>query len=76
MEALFAGEEPFLRAPDATVTDIASWVCRGGWPAMRGMSDRACNRLNRQYLNSVFDDDAPRKGLSPSMARNALAALA
>ena len=43
---------------------------------MRGMSDRACTRLNGQYLGAVFDEDAPRKGLLPSMARNALAALA
>lgn len=76
LEALFAGEDSLVHAPDATVPDIASWVCRGGWPAMRGMSDRACSHLNRQYLNSVFDEDAPRRGLSPSMARNALAALA
>lgn len=76
LEALFNGEASLVRAPDATVQDIASWVCRGGWPAMRSMTDRACSRLSRQYLNSVFDEDAPRKGLSPSMARNALAALA
>jgi len=74
--ALFSGADPSAPAPDVTVADIASWTCRGGWPAMRGMSDRACARLNRQYLNSVFEEDAPRKKLSPAMARNALAALA
>jgi predicted AAA+ superfamily ATPase len=74
--SLFAGADAFGPAPDVTVADIASWVCRGGWPAMHGMSERACGRLNGQYLNSVFDEDAPRKGLSPAMARNALAALA
>lgn len=76
VQSLFEGADVLAAAPDATVADIASWVCRGGWPAMRGMSDRACARLNRQYLDSVFDEDAPRKGLSPTMARNALAALA
>lgn len=74
--SLFSGEDRVAPAPDVTVADIASWVCRGGWPAMRGMSDRACARLNGQYLSSVFDEDAPRKGLSADMARNALAALA
>ena len=74
--ALFSGADLVAPAPDVTVADIASWACRGGWPAMRGMSDRACARLNGQYLDSVFDEDAPRKRLSPSMARNALAALA
>lgn len=73
---LFAGSEKVSAAPDATIGDIASWVCRGGWPAMHAMSDRACARLNRQYLDSVFDEDAPRRGLSPTMARNALASLA
>ena len=76
VDALFSGADPLGPAPDATIADIASWVCRGGWPAMRGMPDRACARLNGQYLNAVFDEDAPRKGLSPAMARNALAALA
>ena len=74
--SLFSAEDVVSPAPDATIADIASWVCRGGWPAMRGMSERACARLNRQYLSSVFDEDAPRKRLSASMARNALAALA
>ena len=74
--SLFAGEDALVPAPDASIADIASWVCRGGWPAMRGMPDRSCARLNSQYLGSVFDEDAPRKGLSPEMARNALAALA
>ncbi|MBQ9002869.1 MAG: ATP-binding protein [Eggerthellaceae bacterium] len=74
--ALFDGSDAFGRAPDVTVADIASWVCRGGWPAIQGMSDRACARLNGQYLGAVFDEDALRKGLSPAMARNALAALA
>ena len=74
--ALFSGEDRVAPAPDATVADIAAWVCRGGWPAMRGMPDRSCARLNGQYLGSVFDEDAPRRGLSADMARNALAALA
>lgn len=74
--ALFGGEDVVAPAPDATISDIASWVSRGGWPAMRGMPEHACARLNRQYLGSVFDDDAPRKKLSANMARNALAALA
>lgn len=76
ISTLFAGTDALVAAPDTTVEDIASWVCRGGWPAMRGMSERACARLNRQYLDSVFDEDAPRKGFSPAMARNALASLA
>ncbi len=74
--SLFSGDDALAPAPDASIADIASWVCRGGWPAMRGMPDRSCTRLNGQYLGSVFDEDAPRKGLSPEMARNALAALA
>lgn len=74
--SLFANVDAFAPAPDTTIADIASWVCRGGWPAMRGMSDRSCARLNGQYLSSVFDEDVPRKGLSADMSRNSLAALA
>lgn len=73
---LFSGEETVAPAPDTTIADIASWVCRGGWPAMRDMSERAYARLNRQYLRSVFDEDAPRRGLSATMAQNVLASLA
>lgn len=76
LSRLFGGADVLSAASDVRLDDIASWVCRGGWPAMRGMTDRACARLNRQYLDSVFDEDAPRKGLSPAMAYNALAALA
>ena len=76
IDDLFSGHGQLLQAPDVTVQDIASWVCRGGWPAMRGMSERACARLNRQYINSVLYDDVVRKDLSPAMANNALAALA
>lgn len=74
--SLLSGKDVVAAAPEATIADIASWVCRGGWPAMRNMPERACARLNRQYLSSVFDEDAPRKKLSASMARNALASLA
>ena len=74
--ALFDGLDVVAGAPDTKVSDIAMWVCRGGWPAMHGMSDRACARLNRQYLDSVFNDDVPRKKLSPEMARGALTSLA
>ena len=74
--SLFDGKDTLAPAPDATIANIASWVCRGGWPAMRDMPDRSCARLNGQYLSSVFDEDAPRRGLSADMARNALAALA
>ena len=66
----FSGEDTLASAPDATIADIASWVCRGGWPAMRGMPDRSCTRLNSQYLGSVFDEDAPRRGLSQCLARS------
>lgn len=76
IDSLFNGKDALAPAPDATIADIASWVCRGGWPAMRGMPDRSCARLNGQYLSSVFDEDVPRRGLSADMARNALAALA
>lgn len=76
IDDLFSGHEQLLEAPGTTIQDIATWVCRGGWPAMRNMSERACDRLNRQYINSVLYDDVVRKGLSPTMAKNALAALA
>lgn len=76
IDDLFSGREAPIRAPDASIQDIASWVCRGGWPAMLGKSDSACKRLCREYINSVLYDDVVRKGLSPTMARNALASLA
>jgi predicted AAA+ superfamily ATPase len=43
-----------------SVTDLASIVCRGGWPAMLNLSPEEAQRLLRSYLDDIVRIDLPK----------------
>ena len=54
---------------------LASYVCGGGWPFALGKSVDVAKLIAGQYLESIFEDSAPRMGRTPAMARRTLISL-
>lgn len=75
LQGLFDADCP-RAAASTSLTDIAEWVCRGGWPASKDRSLQAALYIPRQYLNAVVEDNAPRMGKSPAMTRRTIMSLA
>jgi predicted AAA+ superfamily ATPase len=76
LKALF-NKEAFEAFPVKTAIDtLASYVCLGGWPAALDKSASAAQLIAHQYLESVFEDSAPRMGKTSAMARRAFSSLA
>ena len=72
---LFEGKQTEAFQVDTPIDILASYLCRGGWPAALDRSLNAAQTIARQYLESVFEDSAPRLGKTPSIARRAFASL-
>jgi hypothetical protein len=54
IRALFAGEAAAaMPRADATLTDVASFVCAGGWPANLGASAADAGRTIGDYVNEA-----------------------
>ena len=75
LQGLFASNCP-QAAASSSLTDIAEWVCRGGWPASKDRSLQAALYIPRQYLDAVIEDNAPRMGKNPAMTRRTIMSLA
>ncbi|WP_081930338.1 ATP-binding protein [Bifidobacterium bohemicum] len=75
LHGLFDGE--FTRtAASGSLSSIAQWVCRGGWPSSLTRSLEDALYLPGQYLEAVAEDNAPRSGKAPAMTRRVIASLA
>ena len=77
--SLMAGER--CRALDAgrTINDIASLICRGGWPRMIRMVPRTAQARLRDYLDNIVRVDISRVAgvrRNPRLAMGLLASLA
>lgn len=57
---LFKGKEPSAIGPDDSLEDIATMICRGGWPSSVSLSDKAALRQMRNYYESLVMQDVPR----------------
>lgn len=69
------------RAPDTarTIGDVASLICRGGWPRMIGMAASTAQARLRDYLSDVARIDISRVAgvrRNPRMVMDLLASLA
>ena len=53
IRALFEGEAAASMPPDSTLTDVASFVCAGGWPANLGASATDAGRTIGDYVNEA-----------------------
>ena len=76
LESLFKGEAIEAFQVESALDALASYVCRGGWPAAQSRPANAAKLIAQQYLESVFEDSAPRMGKTTAMARRAFASLA
>ncbi len=69
------------RAPDTgrTISDLASLICRGGWPRMIGMAAGTAQARLRDYLSDIARIDISRVAgvrRNPRMVTDLLASLA
>ncbi|WP_172623474.1 ATP-binding protein [Arabiibacter massiliensis] len=60
LSRLFEGEAPTVKAPETSLELIASLIVRGGWPASIGAPDRLAQRMPRNYVDTVAEDDLSR----------------
>jgi len=77
LEALFNGAAVSPARRDTSLQEVATWCCRGGWPANVTLgSDEAAMETARQYIQSVLDKNVPDEGKSPQTALAAMRAIA
>lgn len=77
LEGLFAepgGLQP-ARA-DLGLEDLASSLCRGGWPAAQDRPDALQDLVVAQYIEALCDSAARKTDLDPTLMRRVLYALA
>ena len=58
--ALLEGTEPPNAAERATVTEVADWICQGGWPDNIGLSVEDAIEANRDYIDVLVNVDVER----------------
>lgn len=78
LSALFSGEAP-SGVSRLSPADVAELVCRGGWPATRGMPVAQAMAVARAYVGAVAQEDLGRiDGVArdPSRVRRLIASLA
>jgi len=60
---------------ETRLEELADIVCRGGWPAVRGMSVERAQRVARQYLDEIVIYAADKTGKSTIMLQGMLHSL-
>ena len=76
---LFNGKQDVEGISELSVKRIAYLVCRGGWPASVGMSEKAALLTARSYVEAIINEDVRRlDGVdkSPDRVRLLLRAIA
>lgn len=75
LQGLFDGECPTVATVNS-LTEIAEWTCRGGWPSTMDAPLRRALLTPRQYLQAVCEDNAPRLGKNSLLTRRIIMSLA
>lgn len=77
---LFAGGDISGAAPDYSLEDIASFICRGGWPFSTQLDDKGAFLQARNYYDSVVSQDVVRadgdERLEPERAKRIIRSYA
>jgi predicted AAA+ superfamily ATPase len=60
LAALLDGESVRGTVPDVPLTTLLEAVCRGGWPALQGLSTRDALQRTRDYVDEVCRQDLQR----------------
>lgn len=75
LAGLFRGEfQPQM--VNQSLTPLAEYICRGGWPALNNGTKKDPNVFLDSYFDAVFDVNIPRFGLNGSDARKVAKSLA
>lgn len=72
---LFEGEFSPLRY-ETPIQDIATWCCRGGWPANLNLNNDAAQETAIQYVQSSIAFNQQPEGIDPQFALALMRALA
>ncbi|WP_162178997.1 ATP-binding protein [Bifidobacterium stellenboschense] len=75
LRKLFDGEFT-PSATQVSLSQIAEWICRGGWPASLDRDLESALYVPQQYLEAVCEDNAPRMGKNPALTRRIIMSLA
>ena len=76
IERLLLGEEIPSSQANLTLPDLASSICRGGWPAAQGRPEAVQNLVVSQYVEALCDSVAQKTNLDPALMQRVLYALA
>ena len=79
LASLLAGDRCQALDAGRTINDLASLICRGGWPRMIRMAPRTAQARLRDYLDNIVRVDISRVAgvrRNPRLAMNLLASLA
>lgn len=76
LQRLFDGKDFSPTRKETSLTDVARWCCRGGWPANLSVSDEIAMETSVQYLQSVLNVNVVDEGKSPATAMALMRALA
>lgn len=60
LEELFAGKYFSGATSDLSVENLVFAICRGGWPASIGLSEKASLLVARSYIEAICSDDTCR----------------
>lgn len=60
LQALFDGAKPAATAPKTELEDLARLIVRGGWPAIRDTPASRAQRMARNYVDEIQNDDLSR----------------
>jgi len=66
LEELFAGKDFSGATSDLSVENLVFAICRGGWPASIGLSEKASLLVARSYIEAICSDDTCR--IDPSVS--------
>jgi predicted AAA+ superfamily ATPase len=75
LAGLFNGDFTESRA-DTSLKDVSEWICKGGWPAALSLGVEDAMLISRQYIRTLYTENAPKKNKSPQTARRLLESLA
>lgn len=60
LSALFAGQKAISGHSELKAEDIAFLLCRGGWPAALGKSEKKALQIAQNYLDALVESDLSR----------------
>ena len=61
---------------EVSLSDIAEWCCRGGWPAALALDAADACEVPANYVQAMLDVNVAEEGMNPATAEGVLRALA